>query len=123
MSEETPFRHKSIWHMVLAPVVWSLYFATVYAITAIDCAKSGALDVAPIAIAALTLLALVLIAVLTWRSWRQWDYLSDYTYVHDKPTAKHRREFLGHAGFLLGVVSAIAVIFVALPALFIGSCQ
>ncbi|WP_245964234.1 hypothetical protein [Roseovarius spongiae] len=123
MTEETPFRHRSIWHMVLAPVVWSLHFASVYAITAIDCAKTGTLDTAQLAIAALTLIALVLIAVITWRSWRQWDYLGDYTYVHDKPTVKHRREFLGHAGFLLGVVSVIGVIFVAMPALFIGSCQ
>lgn len=109
--------------MVLAPVVWSLYFATVYAITAIDCAKTGTVDTAQLAIGTLTLIALFLIGVITWRSWRQWDYLSDYAYVHDKPTTEHRREFLGHAGFLLGVVSVIGVIFVALPALFIGSCQ
>lgn len=122
MTEETPFRHRSIWHMVLAPTVWSLYFAIVYAITAIDCAKTGTLDIARLAIAVLTLVALALIGTITWRSWRQWDYLTDYDYEHDKPTVEHRREFLGHAGFLLGVVSLVGTVFVALPALFIRSC-
>lgn len=122
MTDKTPFRHRSIWHMVLAPVVWSLYFATVYAITALDCAKTGTPDVARPAIAVLTALALALIGGLTWRSWRQWDYLNDYDYEHDHPTVEHRREFLGHAGFLLGVVSAIGTLFVGLPAVFIRSC-
>ncbi|WP_323764436.1 hypothetical protein [Marinovum sp.] len=122
MRQKTPFRHRSIWHMVLAPVVWSFYFLAVYAFTAVDCAKTGTLDTARLAILVLTPLALAGIGWLTWRAWRQWDYLSDYDYVHDKPTVEHRREFLGHAGFLLGLVSAVGTIFVALPALFIRSC-
>lgn len=122
MTRETPFRHKSIWHMVLAPTIWSVYFAAVYALTAIDCAKTGTPDLAQKGILVLTVVALAAIGAIGWRSWRQWDYLTDYDYVHDKPTVEHRREFLGHAGFLLSIVSVIGVIFVALPAVFIRSC-
>ena len=47
-----------------------------------------------------TAVALVAIVVLGWKAWKQWDYLDDFDYVHDQPTTEHRREFLGHAGWL-----------------------
>ena len=122
MTDKRPYRHRSIWHMIAAPVVWSLHFVAVYTLTAVDCAKTGSPDLARLAIAVLTVAALTVIAVIAWRAWGQWDYFTDYDYVHDLPTEEHRREFLGHAGFLLSVVSAIGVTFVAMPALFIGSC-
>ncbi len=122
MTEETPFRHRSIWHMVAAPTVWTLHFATIYAITAVDCSKTGTPDIARPAIAVLTLLALAAIGWIAWRAWVQWDYPTDQDYVHDRPTVEDRREFLGHAGFLLSLASAIGVTFVAMPALFIRSC-
>ncbi|MFN3208070.1 MAG: hypothetical protein ACE369_03550 [Roseovarius sp.] len=108
--------------MIAAPTVWTLHFAIIYAITAVDCSKTGTPDVARPAILMLTILALALIGLIAWRAWVQWDYPDDQDYVHDKPTIEDRREFLGHAGFLLSIVSAIGVIFVAMPALFIGTC-
>lgn len=122
MTDKTPLHHKSIWHMVAAPVVWALHFVAIYAWTAIDCAKTDTPDPARIVIAALTVLALALIASIGWRAWVQWDYPTDHHYVHDKPSGEDRREFLGHVGFLLSVLSAIGVIFAALPAIFIRNC-
>ncbi|QHQ35796.1 hypothetical protein [Algicella marina] len=115
-------RHASLWHMVLAPVIWALHFAAIYGVTAIACAKADATDTARWTIFALSALALAGIALNAWRAWVQWDYPSDQNYVHDAPTAEHRREFLGHAGFLLSVVSAIGVVFATLPAVLIRSC-
>ena len=68
-------------------------------------------------------LALLAIGFVGWRAWRQWDYTDDWDYVHGKCTDEHRREFLGHAGLLLAVVSAIGVIYVSLPALLTGVCR
>ena len=39
----------------------------------------------------------------------------------DKPEDRHR--FLGHAAFLLSIISFIGVVFVSLPLLFIGGCR
>lgn len=117
-----PYRYRSIWHMIAAPVVWSVHFAGVYAWTALSCARFGGPDEARLGIALATAAALALIVVIGWRAWKQWDFLDDYDDVHDAPTTEHRREFLGHAGWLLSIISAIGVLFVAAPAFYIGSC-
>ena len=115
-------REKSLWHMVAAPVVWALHFVCVYGWTAVTCANTGAAADARVGVAALTVIALAIIVFVAWRAWRQWDYADDWDYEHEAPTDEHRREFLGHAGWLLAIVSAVGVVYVALPAVFIGSC-
>lgn len=122
MTGTTPFRHHSIRHMVLAPTIWALHFVSVYAITAIDCAKTGTPGIARAGTAGLTLLALIAIGIIGWQAWVQWNYAANRDAVHNQPTARDRRTFLGHGGFLLSLVSLIGVVFVALPALFIRSC-
>lgn len=115
-------RHTSLWQMIAAPIVWAVHFCAVYAWTASACAHAGAAEEARLGVALMTLAALGLIAVFAWRAWRQWDLLSENDHVHDAPTDGHRRRFLGHAGLLLSMVSAIGVSFVAAPAFYIGSC-
>jgi hypothetical protein len=116
-------RSRSLWHLILGPMIWAVHFCVIYAMTAIFCAKVGG-DAAVLRmwIMLLTLAAAGLICVVGWRSWRQWDYPDDFDYEHDGNTIEDRREFLGHAGLLLCVVSLIGVIYVALPAAFIGNC-
>lgn len=116
-------RHKSLWHMILSPTIWAIHFVAVYGSTAVLCAKWNAADTARLAIFALTAVALALIVFVGWRAWRQWDYLDDWDDIHDGPTTEDRREFLGHVGFLLSLVSGVGVIYVALPALFVVTCQ
>lgn len=115
-------RHSSLWHMILAPTVWAVHFCVVYGWTAVQCVRAGGPDAARTGVLLATAVALVVIVVLGWKAWKQWDYLDDFDYVHDQPTTEHRREFLGHAGWLLAIVSAIGVGFNALPAIFIRSC-
>lgn len=115
-------RHRSLWHMILAPTVWAVHFTLTYATIAIWCAKLGTVDGLRLVIAALALIAFGIIAFLGWRGWRQWDYLDDNDYVHGGATDEDRREFLGHTGFLLAVISAIGTLYVALPALWIETC-
>ena len=117
-----PYRHSSIWHMIAAPIVWAIHFALVYGWTALSCARWGGENDARWGVFLLTVVAVALIVVIGWRAWRQWDYLTDYEYIHDQPTREHRKEFLGHAGWLLAIVSAIGVVFVAAPAFYIRSC-
>ncbi|SLN12662.1 hypothetical protein ROJ8625_00341 [Roseivivax jejudonensis] len=115
-------REESLWHMIAAPTVWALHFCLCYGWTASVCARTDDVTAARVGIALVSAAALVAIAVIGWRAWRQWDYLDDFDYEHDRPTVEDRREFLGHAGWLLALVSGIGTLFVASPALFIESC-
>lgn len=115
--------HRSLWHMIAAPVVWAVHFVGVYGWTAVVCARLGEPGLARTGTLLMSLVALGLISVLGWRAWRQWGYERYGDHIHDRPTVQDRREFLGHSGLLLALVSGIAVIFVTMPVLFIGSCR
>lgn len=116
----------SVLRIALAPLIWAGHFVLVYAATSVVCVKlvehATAFAWLRIGIGAVTVLALAAIATVGWRSWRQWDFLDDYDYVHDKAVEEHRHEFLGHAAFLLAVISFIGVAYVAMPTAFVRSC-
>ncbi|WP_134682059.1 hypothetical protein [Paracoccus ravus] len=116
-------RHDSLWYMIFAPGIWALHFVAVYGWAATICAKGAPYGLARIGIAAVTVIALVLILWHGVLAWRQWDLLDDGDHVHARPTAGDRREFLGHAGLLLAIVALVGVVFVSLPAIFIGDCR
>ncbi|MEI4195819.1 hypothetical protein [Roseovarius sp. E0-M6] len=120
--QKPPYRHRSLWHMVLAPTVWAFHFVFCYAVMSVACIKLGAPDIARLGVAALTVIALGIIGFLGWRAWVQWNFRPGDNYKHDRPTESQRREFLGHGGFLLSIVSAVGVIFDALPIFIIESC-
>ncbi len=117
-----PERARNLWTLTFSPVVWAAHFLIAYGTTAVICAKGGDPLAARWTIAAASVVALVLIGIVALRSWRQWDFAEDHAHVHDRPTHEHRSQFLGHAGVLLSIVSAIGVIYVSLPAAFIESC-
>lgn len=125
--EQREFREEasSLWLIVLAPSLWALHFVAVYGAAAVICEKFGepeAVTLLRLGIAALTVVALAGIGFVALKSWRQWNYLADGDYSHNQPTGEHRHDFLGHAAFLLSVLSTIAVIYTSLPAVFIGTC-
>ena len=72
-------------------------------------------------IAAATLLALAMIVLSAWLAWRQWGFGSQDP-PHDDPTAHDRTLFQGFATLLLSGLSFLAVLYVALPLLFIDGC-
>ena len=120
-----PKEIESLWTLFTAPVVWALHFLVCYVGAAIFCEKPGFLGIdffnLRIAIAIVTALSLALIIVSALLSLRQWGFGSANP-PHDDPTRRDRLKFQGYATLLLSGLGFIAVIFTALPALFITDC-
>ncbi|MBA96783.1 MAG: hypothetical protein CMN14_04695, partial [Roseobacter sp.] len=70
-----------------------------------------------------TAVALLAIIWLAWRAWRHWDIVRDRDWENDAGTNEDRHQFLGHAAFLLAIISFIGVAYVSLPPLLIQTCQ
>lgn len=119
-------KRETLWLLTLSPSVWALHFLLSYATAAIWCARvverGGSLGGARWAIAGYTVLALAAIAVTGWRGWlRHRHGTAAVPHDFDSPADRHR--FLGFATLLLSGLSAVAVLYVALAAVFIGSCR
>ncbi len=119
-----PEHHESLWRLTVAPTLWALHFLVCYLTASIWCAKAGlaaTLGPARAAIAVYTLLTLIGIA-LTARSGLRRHRRVPGALPFDEPTALDRHRSLGFATVLLSGLSALATIFVALPALFFSQC-
>ncbi|SPJ23451.1 hypothetical protein [Palleronia abyssalis] len=116
--------HRNIFRMIAAPTVWAIHFLLVYCTAALWCARDwGSIGALQAVIFGYTAVCLILVGILGWQMWRQWDYFDDNDYIHDQSTDEHRREFLGHAGFMLACLSFVAIIFDTMPAIFAATCQ
>lgn len=113
----------SLWMPLAAPAVWVLHFLASYITAAIACAKTApqgdAFTNARIAIALYSLLALTAIAACARHGWRYRRDPRDQT----QAAAAARRRFIGDVTLLLSGLSAVATIYIALPALFFSSCR
>ncbi|TIP25542.1 MAG: hypothetical protein E5X67_24260 [Mesorhizobium sp.] len=120
-----PKQIETLWTLFTAPVVWAAHFLVCYIGAAIYCAKPELVGLGFSAvragIAAATVIALSLIALSAWLAWRQWGFGTDDP-PHDDPTRRDRTLFQGFATLLLSGLSFIAVIFTAMPALFVTEC-
>lgn len=120
-----PRQVETLWTLFTAPVVWALHFLACYIGAAIFCEKPGILgndfDNLRIAIGVVTVFSLGMIALSAVLAWRQWGFGSGDP-PHDDPTRKDRLLFQGYATLLLSGISFVAVVFTALPALFITEC-
>ncbi|PAQ04995.1 hypothetical protein [Mesorhizobium temperatum] len=120
-----PKEIETLWTLFTAPVVWVAHFLVCYIGAAIYCAKPELVGLSFSAvragIAAATVIALSLIALSAWLAWRQWGFGTDDP-PHDDPTRRDRTLFQGFATLLLSGLSFIAVIFTAMPALFLTEC-
>lgn len=116
----------SIWILTISPGIWSLHFLVSYVTAAVWCAKfageSGSLKGARIAIAVYTVLALIAIAITGWLGYRRHSY-GAASLPHDDDTPADQYRFLGFSTLLLSALSAVATLFVASVAYFIGSCD
>lgn len=120
---DTTPRGEKIWPLFHAPIVWAAHFCLSYATAAVWCAKSpGTTDALPATLIGFGIVAIALIALFGWYAWRQWNFTEGRNYDHAEAEDEHRREFLGHAGLLLALVSAVGVIYVTLPAFLTGVC-
>lgn len=120
-----PRQVETLWTLFTAPVVWALHFVLCYAGAAIFCEKPYLLgndfNNLRIAIGMVTVLVLAVIVLAAALAWRQWGFGSGDP-PHDNPTRRDRLLFQGYATLLLSGLSFIAVIFTAMPALFLTEC-
>jgi len=112
--------------LTIAPTIWATHFLVSYVTAAIWCAKysgdDGSLGAARTAIAVYTALALIGIAITGWIGYRRHTF-GDGSLPHDADTPEDRHRFLGFATLLLSGLSAVATLFVASVAVFIGNCD
>ena len=118
-------RSDSLWLLTAGPAIWAGHFLLCYLTAAIWCAKVGGID-GPLgtiraAVAFYTVLALVGIAIAGFLGYRQLRFGAART--HEADTAADRHRFIGVATLLLAGLSAVATLYVALPAVFIESCR
>lgn len=116
----------TLWTLIVAPTVWALHFLLCYIVAAFECAPNVAIFepivVTRLVVAGLTVLALAIIAVVFRRALREWRG-HDRGFTHDADTDLDRERFLEFSTLLLGALSFVSVIFVALPAFFSVDCR
>lgn len=116
----------SLWTLITAPVVWAAHFLLCYVSAAVVCAKPETFpigfDTLRLGLGLLTAAALVAIVVAGLLAWRQWGFGVEDP-PHDAPTADDRRRFQGFATLLLSGLSFVAVVYAALPLLFVMDCR
>jgi hypothetical protein len=116
-----------LWRVILAPAVWSAHFLVCYVGAAIYCAKLGreaALDPVRVLVVLATLAGLCAVGMSTRGVWRVRGRSltdDDFDYEHNSPEERHR--FLSHVALMLSALSAIGMIYVALPVFLLGSCR
>ena len=126
LTEELAEENQSLWLLTASPTIWAAHFLLCYITAAIWCAKvagpDGSLGGVRVAIAVYTVLALSGIGVIGWSAFRRHSY-GAATPPHDFDTPEDRHRFLGFATLLLSGLSAVATLYAALAAVFIGSCH
>ncbi|MBW6421916.1 hypothetical protein KX729_10715 [Rhizobium sp. XQZ8] len=126
MKSFIPREVETLWTLFTAPVVWALHFAACYATVAVFCAKrlpaSFSFDSVRIVLFVVTLMALGVIVFAAWLAWRQWGFGDDDP-PHNEPTRDSRLLFQGFATLLLSGLSFLAVVYAAVPLMFIAECQ
>lgn len=107
-------------------VVWGVHFMLCYITAAIWCGRVagrlGPLGAARTAIAVYTVAALLAILGIAWLGYRA-QALGDARPPHDADSAADRHRFLGFAALLIAGLSAVAVLYSGMAALFISTCQ
>ena len=120
-----PREIETLWTLFTAPVVWAVHFLACYVGVSVFCAKHSLLGfgfgAVRAGVAAATVMALLLIVLSAYLAWRQWGF-GIHDPPHDGSTAHDRRLFQGFATLLLSGLSFVAVIYVAMPILFIAEC-
>ncbi|MDQ1081883.1 hypothetical protein [Pseudoroseomonas cervicalis] len=117
----------NLWTLLAPPTIWALHFLLCYGYAAIACAKAPDIFVnqptTRLVIGVATLLALLLILLAGRQAHRHWGGFDAADPPHDAPTEADRQRFLGFATLLLASLSAVAVLFTALPALTVADCR
>ncbi len=125
MSQDVREGNQRLWMIALSPAIWALHFMLCYGTAAIWCAKRGpasSLTTVQLVIAGYTLVALAAVALVGWRALRR-HRLGGEAPPHDEDTPEDRHRFLGLATLMLSGLSAVAIVYAAMAALFFESCR
>lgn len=118
--------NESLWWLIVSPSIWAAHFLGSYGTVALWCSRfapaDGSLGATRLAIAVYTVVALLGVGLAARRAWRHHRF-GAAEIPHDSDTPGDRHRFLGHASFLLAGLSAVAILFEAMPILFIRSCR
>ena len=120
-----PTPKTTLWALFAPPTLWALHFLFCYVYAAIVCAFDGraaSLEGARFAIAVATVVALVLVGLCARTALREARIEGDPP-PHNESTLEDRRRFVAVATLLLAALSFVAIVFTALPAVFIGDCR
>lgn len=126
-AERVPDTGTDLKRVIAAPVIWAAHFLACYVLAAVYCEKMGrASDLGPARAGILVLTALALggIGAVTRGLWRVRARSltdDDFEFEHNSPEERHR--FLAHVALMLCALSAVAVLYVAIPALYLTSCR
>lgn len=126
METRSPYRETSLWFLVAGPLIWSAHFLVSYVSAAIYCAKAPPphdMNLVQGIIAVATIAALAGIVLAGWLAARKWQVGFRGWTEHGSSTLEDRQRFMGHATWLLCALSAVATIYVALPAIFAATCS
>ena len=116
-----------LWRVIAAPIVWALHFLFCYVYAAVYCEKVGrgaSLDQPTLVVIGATALALALIGLSTHHLWRVRARSltdDDFEFEHNTPEERHR--FLSHVALMLCLLSAVAVLYVTIPMLYLSTCR
>jgi hypothetical protein len=121
-----PERKESLWWLTVSPCIWVGHFLACYITVALWCEKlagpNGKLDSVVWLALGYTALALAGIGATGVHAYRRYQEAGAHiANDFDTPEARHR--FLGFAGLLLAAMSALAVVYVALPFGFLTTCR
>lgn len=126
MTKAVAEKNQMLWLLAVSPTLWAVHFMLCYITAAVWCGKIAgpeeSLWTARVAIAAYTVVALAGIGAVGFIGFRRHS-LGAAELPHDDDTPEDRHRFLGFSTFLLSGLSALAVIYSALAAVFIETCQ
>lgn len=124
--ERIPEDRESLWLLFTGPTIWAVHFLLCYLTAAIWCAKfagpGATFETVRGAVAIYTLLALAGIVATGISGFHRHSF-GRASAPHDFDTDADRHRFLGFASTLLSGLSAVAVLYVGVVVLFIGSCR
>ena len=116
-----------LWRVIAAPIIWAFHFLFCYVFAAIYCEKMGRgapLDDPRYWVIVATVVALAGIGWSTHRIWRVRARSltdNDFEFEHNTPEERHR--FLSHMALMLCALSAVAVLYVVIPMLYLATCR
>ena len=116
-----------LWRVIAAPIIWALHFLFCYVYAAIYCEKVGrgaSLNQPTLVVIGATAVALALIGLSTHHLWRVRARSltdDDFEFEHNTPEERHR--FLSHVALMLCLLSAVAVLYVTIPMLYLSTCR